>query len=180
MKKIISGIIAVAILIFVVAFSTYAWWTWSSNEDEKTNIAFTVEGLTDKISYNVNHVNSSYLIPVSSKTKGYITNVSISQTSTQNLYATFSLDLTSLDDGLKNASFKYELSIGDEIYGNGNFSNYNEGDTITLNSDPIQVTNASQTISLYIWIDGNLANPESMENQNYHFELRANVTDQTN
>ena len=180
MKKIISGIITVAILIFVVTFSTYAWWTWSSNEDERTNVAFTVEGLADKISYNVSHVNSPNLIPVSSKTKGYITNISLSKTSTDELYATFSLDLTSLDDGLKDVSFKYELSIGDEIYGNGTFSNHNEGDTITLNSEPIQVTNTSQIISLYIWIDGNLTNPESMQNQNYHFDLRANITDQTN
>lgn len=180
MKKIISGILAVIILIFVVTFSTYAWTTWSTNKKNSPGVIFAITGLDDKISYYVSHVNSPNLIPVLSKTKGYINNINLSQTGTEDLYATFTLNITDLDDGLKDVSFKYELSIGDEIYGNGNFSNHNEGDTITLNSVPIQVTNTSQIISLYIWIDGTLTNPESMQNQNYHFDLRANITNQPN
>ncbi len=180
MKKIISGVVAVTILIFVVVFSTYAWWTWSSNKEDNTNITFTIEGLVDKISYNVSHVNSPNLIPVSSKTKGYITNINLSQTSSDKLYATFYLDITTLDLGLKDVSFRYELSSNDKTYGNGSFANYNEEDTIILNSEPIEVTNTSSTISLYIWIDGELDNSSSMQNQNYQFNLRANITDQTN
>ena len=41
----------------------------------------------------------------------------------------------------------------------------------------VEITNVPVTYTLYIWIDGNMDNPNTMYNQNFEFRLSANATD---
>ena len=94
------------------------------------------------------------------------------------------LDITSIDTGLKDESFRYELYKGTTKVKEGNFSDsYLTSNTVTctknntnhivlLTNESISTSKTSYT--LYIWIDGaNYTNPNTMMNKTFSFKLHA-------
>jgi hypothetical protein len=79
--------------------------------------------------------------------------------------------------GLKDKSLVWELYEGSTKVGNGNFASATQGSVITLASNRA-INATAKTYKLYIWIDGQQANPSGMMNQAYEFVLSANATDQ--
>ena len=171
-KKIIIGLILV---IGAIALgSSLAWWTWSTSSNEQTNVVVTVGGITINYEDGENITNNN-LIPTSTKEKGISKNITVS--STGQVYLDLNMAVVTLDDGLKDASFKYELYNGSELVTGGNFANSNVGDNIALLSS-VEVNSTPTTYTLYIWIDGNMSNPSTMYNQNFEFRLNAEATDE--
>ena len=154
--------------------STLAWWTWSTSSNEQTNVVVTVGGITIDYEDGENITNNN-LIPTSTKEKGISKNITVS--STGQVYLDLNMAVVTLDDGLKDASFKYEIYNGSELVTGGNFANSNAGDNIALLSG-VEVTSTPVTYTLYIWIDGNMSNPNTMYNQNFEFRLNAEATDE--
>ncbi len=154
--------------------STLAWWTWSTSSSEQTNVVVTVGGITIDYEDGENITNNN-LIPTSTKEKGISKNITVS--STGQVYLDLNMAVVTLDDGLKDASFKYEIYNGSELITGGNFANSNAGDNIALLSG-VEVTSSPTTYTLYIWIDGNMSNPNAMYNQNFEFRLNAEATDE--
>ena len=155
--------------------STLAWWTWSTSSNEQTNVVVTVGGITINYEDGENITNNN-LIPTSTKEQGISKDITVS--STGEVYLDLNMKVVSLDDGLKDASFKYEIYDGNVLMGNGNFVNSNIGDNISLLGG-VEVTSTPTTYTLYIWIDGNMSNPNTMYNQNFEFRLNADATDET-
>ena len=171
-KKIIIGLILV---IGAIALgSSLAWWTWTTSSNEQTNVVVTVGGITIDYEDGENITNNN-LIPTSTKEKGISKNITVS--STGQVYLDLNMAVVTLDDGLKDASFKYELYNGSELVTGGNFANSNVGDNIALLSS-VEVNSTPTTYTLYIWIDGNMSNPSTMYNQNFEFRLNANATEE--
>ena len=94
------------------------------------------------------------------------------------------LDITSIDTGLKDESFRYELYKGTTKVKEGNFSDsYLTSNTVTCTKNNtnhiVLLTNESISTSktqytLYIWIDGaNYTNPNTMMNKTFSFKLHA-------
>ena len=94
------------------------------------------------------------------------------------------LDITSIDTGLKDESFRYELYKGTTKIKEGNFSDsYLTSNTVTCSKNNtnhiVLLTNESISMSktsytLYIWIDGeNYTNPNTMMNKTFSFKLHA-------
>ena len=94
------------------------------------------------------------------------------------------LDITSIDTGLKDESFRYELYKGTTKVKEGNFSDsYLTSNTVTctknntnhivlLTNESISTSKTSYT--LYIWINGvNYTNPNTMMNKTFSFKLHA-------
>ena len=154
--------------------SSLAWWTWSTSSNEQTNVVVTVGGITIDYEDGENITNNN-LIPTSTKEKGISKNITIS--STGQVYLDLNMAVVTLDDGLKDASFKYEIYNGSNLVTGGNFANSNVGDNIALLSG-VEVTSSPTTYTLYIWIDGNMSNPNTMYNQNFEFRLNAEATDE--
>ena len=50
-KTLIMSIIAVALIAALVSGGTYAYWTWVSNTDQKTNVSFSVTNNMDDLMY---------------------------------------------------------------------------------------------------------------------------------
>ena len=171
-KKILIGLILV---IGAIALgSSLAWWTWSTSSNEQTNVVVTVGGIT--IDYeDGDNITNNNLIPTSTKEKGISKDITVS--STGQVYLDLNMAVVTLDDGLKDASFKYEIYNGSELVTGGNFANSNVGDNIALLSG-VEVTSSPTTYTLYIWIDGNMSNPNTMYNQNFEFRLNASATDE--
>ena len=171
-KKILIGLI---LIIGAIALgSSLAWWTWSTSSNEQTNVVVTVGGITINYEDGENITNNN-LIPTSTKEKGISKNITVS--STGEVYLDLNMAVVTLEDGLKDASFKYELYNGSELVTGGNFANSNVGDNIALLSS-VEVNSTPTTYTLYIWIDGNMSNPSTMYNQNFEFRLNANATEE--
>ena len=171
-KHIIIG--SILVIGAIMVGSTLAWWTWSTSSNEQTNIVVTIGGTT--ISYeDGDDITNNNLIPTSTKEKGISKNITVS--STGQVYLDLNMAVVTLDDGLKDASFKYEIYNGSDLVTGGNFANSNVGDNIALLSG-VEVTSSPTTYTLYIWIDGNMSNPNTMYNQNFEFRLNAEATDE--
>lgn len=177
--KIVGMIIGILAFVALIAGLTYAWYTWQSTNN--TNVSFTVGGVD--ITFDAgSDITSSKLKPVSSKevgvSKGYAIEKTITASSTMTSYLNLYLTLDTLPDELKEESFIWEMYKGNELVSQGNFKNYNQGDKITVASNQ-KITSTITTYKLYIWIDGNQSNPETMQNQTFNFTLNADATDQT-
>ena len=174
MKKkhvIIGGLLVIGA---IALGSSLAWWTWSTSSNEQTNVVVTVGGIT--IDYEDGEdITNNNLIPTSTKEKGISKNITVS--STGQVYLDLNMAVVTLDNGLKDASFKYEIYNGSDLVTGGNFVNSNVGDNIALLSG-VEVTSSPTTYTLYIWIDGNMSNPNTMYNQNFEFRLNAEATDE--
>ena len=172
-KKIIIG--SVLVLIAIVIGSTFAWFTWTTSNEQNTNVVVTVGGAS--ISYeDGENITNNNLIPTSTKEKGISKQITMSSTSL--VYLNLDMTIVSLDTGLKDESFKYGLydNEGTPVV-EGNFASSNQDDVINLLKN-VEVSSAEQTYILYIWIDGNMPNPSTMYNQNFEFRLNASATDE--
>ena len=168
-------IVSVVLLIgAIMVGSTLAWWTWSTSSNEQTNVVVTVGGIT--INYEDGEdITNNNLIPTSTKEKGISKDITVSSTGL--VYLDLNMAIVTLDSGLKDASFKYELYNGNDLVTGGNFFNSNVGDNIELLKG-VEVNSTPTTYTLYIWIDGNMDNPNTMYNQDFAFRLNANATDE--
>ena len=176
--KVVGMIIGILAFMALIAGLTYAWYTWQSTNN--TNVSFTVGGVDITFDAGAD-ITSSKLRPVSSKevgvSKGYAIEKTITASSAMTSYLNIYLTLTTLPDNLKDESFVWEIYKGSDLVSQGNFKNNNQGDKITIASNQ-EITSTTSTYKLYIWIDGNKSNPETMQNQTFKFTLNADATDQ--
>ena len=109
-KHIIVG--SLLVIGAIMVGSSLAWWTWSTSSNELTNVVVTVEGAT--ISYeDGENITNNNLIPTSTKEKGISKNITVS--STGQVYLDLNMAVVTLEDGLKDASFKYEIYNGSDL-----------------------------------------------------------------
>ena len=163
-------IIGVSILILSVG-GTLAYYIWSSN----TNAIVNTEVCTPTVTFaGGSTINGVDIVPVLTKEEGTIKDIEVKKNSTCNRDVTMNLylELTTFPTELSDSSFKYELYKNSETMAiaSGNFSNKEQGNTITLLSN--QILNTSKdTYTLYIYIDGNVDNPGTMAGKNFLFKL---------
>ena len=163
-------IIGVSILILLVG-GTLAYYTWKSTSNAVVNAEVCTPTVTFAGGSTINGVD---MIPVLTKEDGTIKEIEVKKNSTCNRDVTMNLylELTTFPTELSDSSFKYELYKNSETMAiaSGNFSNKEQGNTITLLSN--QILNTSKdTYTLYIYIDGNVDNPSTMAGKNFLFKL---------
>ena len=181
-KKKIFLITGISLLVLIaIVGGTYAWYVWTTSDSDTTKIVAGVGAAT--VTFDGGSDISANLRPVSDKSKGIVKNISV-KADTAGLVFNMYLDITSIDTGLKDESFRYELYKGDTKVKEGNFSDsYLTSNTVTCSKNNtnhiVLLTNESISMSktsytLYIWIDGaNYTNPKSMMNQTFSFKLHA-------
>ena len=163
-------IIGVSILILLVG-GTLAYYTWKSTSNAVVNAEVCTPTVTFAGGSTINGVD---MIPVLTKEEGTIKDIEVKKNSTCNRDVTMNLylELTTFPTELADTSFVYELykNNGSTPIASGNFSNREQGNTITLLSN--QILNTSKdTYTLYIYIDGNVDNPGTMAGKNFLFKL---------
>ena len=171
----------VVLVIVVIVSGTYAYYVWTTSDSDTTKIVAGIGAAT--VTFNGGSDISANLRPVSDKSKGIVKNISV-KADTTGLVFNMYLDITSIDTGLKDESFRYELYKGDTKVKEGNFSDsYLTSNTVTCSKNNtnhiVLLTNESISTSktsytLYIWIDGaNYTNPNTMMNKTFNFKLHA-------
>ena len=171
----------VVLVIVVIVSGTYAYYVWTTSDSDTTKIVAGIGAAT--VTFDGGSDISANLRPVSDKSKGIVKNISV-KADTEGLVFNMYLDITSIDTGLKDESFRYELYKGDTKVKEGNFSDsYLTSNTVTCSKNNtnhiVLLTNESISTSktsytLYIWIDGaNYTNPNTMMNKTFSFKLHA-------
>ena len=181
-KKKIFLITGISLLVLIaIVGGTYAWYVWTTSDSDTTKIVAGVGAAT--VTFNGGSDISANLRPVSDKSKGIVKNISVKGDTTGLVFNMY-LDITSIDTGLKDESFRYELYKGTTKVKEGNFSDsYLTSNTVTCSKNNtnhiVLLTNESISTSktsytLYIWIDGaNYTNPNTMMNKTFSFKLHA-------
>ena len=178
-KFMLFGLIALVITIAVSG--TYAYYVWTTSDNEVTKIVAGVGSAT--VTFDGGSDINASLRPVSDKSKGIVKEIKV-KADTTGLTFNMYLDITSIATELKDVSFRYEFYKGTTKVKEGNFSdtylNSNTADCTTnstkhitlLTNENISTSNTSYT--LYIWIDGaNYTNPNTMMNKTFSFKLHA-------
>ena len=171
----------VVLVIAVIVSGTYAYYVWTTSDSDTTKIVAGIGAAT--VTFNGGSDISANLRPVSDKSKGIVKNINV-KGDTAGLVFNMYLDITSIDTGLKDESFRYELYKGTTKVKEGNFSDsYLTSNTVTCSKNNtnhiVLLTNESISTSktqytLYIWIDGaNYTNPNTMMNKTFSFKLHA-------
>ena len=171
----------IVLVIVVIVSGTYAYYVWTTSDSDTTKIVAGIGAAT--VTFDGGSDISANLRPVSDKSKGIVKNISV-KADTTGLVFNMYLDITSIDTGLKDESFRYELYKGDTKVKEGNFSDsYLTSNTVTCSKNStnhiVLLTNESISTSktsyrLYIWIDGeNYTNPNTMMNKTFSFKLHA-------
>ena len=178
-KFMLFGLIVLVITIAVS--STYAYYVWTTSDSDTTKIVAGVGSAT--VTFDGGSDINASLRPVSDKSKGIVKNISV-KADTAGLVFNMYLDITSIDTGLKDESFRYELYKGTTKVKEGNFSDsYLTSNTVTCSKNNtnhiVLLTNESISTSktsytLYVWIDGaNYVNPSTMMDKTFNFKLHA-------
>ena len=178
-KFMLFGLIVLVITIAVS--STYAYYVWTTSDNEVTKIVAGVGSAT--VTFDGGSDINASLRPVSDKSKGIVKEIKV-KADTTGLTFNMYLDITSIATELKDVSFRYEFYKGTTKLKEGNFSdtylNSNTTDCSTnstkhitlLTNESISTSNTSYT--LYIWIDGvNYVNPSTMMGKKFNFKLHA-------
>ena len=171
----------IVLVIVVIVSGTYAYYVWTTSDSDTTKIVAGIGAAT--VTFDGGSDISANLRPVSDKSKGIVKNINV-KGDTAGLVFNMYLDITSIDTGLKDESFRYELYKGTTKVKEGNFSdNYLTSNTVTCSKNNtnhiVLLTNESISTSktsytLYIWIDGaNYTNPNTMMNKTFNFKLHA-------
>ena len=171
----------VVLVIVVIVSGTYAYYVWTTSDSDTTKIVAGIGAAT--VTFDGGSDINANLRPVSDKSKGIVKNISVKGDTTGLVFNMY-LDITSIDTGLKDESFRYELYKGTTKVKEGNFSDsYLTSNTVTctknntnhivlLTNESISTSKTSYT--LYIWIDGaNYTNPNTMMNKTFNFKLHA-------
>ena len=163
-------ILGIIVLVLSVG-SSFAYYVWKSTSNAIVSLNVCTPTITFAGGSTINGVD---MIPVLTKEEGTIKDIEVKKNSTCNRDVTMNLylELTTFPTELSDSSFVYELYKNSETMAiaSGNFSNKEQGNTITLLSN--QILNTSKdTYTLYIYIDGNVDNPSTMAGKNFLFKL---------
>ena len=163
-------ILGIIVLVLSVG-SSFAYYIWKSTSNALVNLNVCTPTITFAGGSTINGVD---IVPVLTKEEGTIKDIEVKKNSTCNRDVTMNLylELTTFPTELSDSSFKYELykNSSTTSIASGNFSNKEQGNTITLLSNQILNTN-KDTYTLYIYIDGNVDNPGTMAGKNFLFKL---------
>ena len=157
-KFMIIGVL-ILLITLVGAAGTYAWFTWSSTSN--TNLTMSIGASSDVIFKNGNDISTNKLAPVFNYTDGEKTSFTITNKSTTSFSYRISLNITSIDNELKNKTLKYKLVSNNTIITEGDFSSIEN--TNKLYEGELSKGNISYIF--YLYIDGNEENNLNMINK---------------
>ncbi len=151
----------VLLIILVISAGTYAWFTWSSTNN--TNLTMSIGTSSDVVFKNGNDISTNKLAPVFNYTDGEKTSFTIINKSTTSFSYRILLNITSIDNELKNKSLKYKLVSNNTVMAEGDFSNVESNSKNTLYEGGLFKGNVD--FIFYLYIDGNEENDLNMINK---------------
>ena len=181
-KKII---IIIVILVLALTFigGSLAEWIWETTEEERTNVEFTVEndfqcaadGGGDITSGQVQLTPTYCTNPVNAIQRTVKVNPTLNMNDLS-ISMDLWLNINNIGDALSNSqNFKYALTTYSDscttgVISSGTFNGKNSGSTVNLLDNKIYSSTMTDTYYLYIWLDYDETNNDTM-NQSFNFSL---------
>lgn len=184
-KKKVMGALFTLTIIFTIIGSTFAYLSWSSSEEQKTNVTFTKgEGFSCSVNGGGNIAEGDVILMPTvvndSTTSYYIKRtITVNPTITDSLlpiYMDLWLDINSLGTGLSNSlNFKYALTTSSTspttgVVSSGNFNGKIAGDKVNLLTSKEYTATTTDTYYLWIWLDAEETSSDIM-NQSFSLSL---------
>ena len=184
-KKKVMGVLFTLTIIFTIIGSTFAYLSWSSSEEQKTNVTFTKgEGFSCSVNGGGNITTGEVILMPTvvndSTTSYYIKRtITVNPTITDSLlpiYMDLWLDINSLGTGLSNSlNLKYALTTSSTspttgVVSSGNFNGKIAGDKVNLLTSKEYTTTTTDTYYLWIWLDAEETSSDTM-NQSFSLSL---------
>ncbi len=189
-KKIILFILVFIVILGLIG-GTYAYLSWATSEEQKTQVTFTTtEGFSCSADMGgAIKSGDARIIPttVSETTRGnyikreLVVNPTIS-VSNKTIYMDLWLDINSLGTGLSNSvNFKYALTTSNTspttgVVSSGNFNGKITGDKVNLLTSKDYNATTTDTYYLWIWLDAEETSSETM-NQSFSLSLNGSCMD---
>lgn len=187
-EKKIAIVLFVLAIVFVIIGSTFAYWSWQSSANDKTNVTFTVTSGFSCGADGGGSITSQQksLAPTSCTNTTYafqrtiVTNVTNSRSGS--VYMDLWLDVNTIGSGLTNSqNFKYALTsqannCTSNIIRTGTFNGItNGGKVYLLRGDEYQQT-GTNTYYLFVWLDA-AETSSSTQNQTFDISLGGTCID---
>ena len=184
-KKKVMGALFTLTIIFTIIGSTFAYLSWSSSEEQKTNVTFTKgEGFSCSVNGGGNITTGDVILMPTvvndSTTSYYIKRtITVNPTITDSLlpiYMDLWLDINSLGTGLSNSlNLKYALTTSSTspttgVVSSGNFNGKIAGDKVNLLTSKEYTATTTDTYYLWIWLDAEETSSDTM-NQSFSLSL---------
>ena len=184
-KKKVMGVLFTLTIIFTIIGSTFAYLSWSSSEEQKTQVTFTKEaGFSCSVNGGGNITTGEVILMPTvvndSTTSYYIKRtITVNPTITDSLlpiYMDLWLDINSLGTGLSNSlNLKYALTTSSTspttgVVSSGNFNGKIAGDKVNLLTSKEYTATTTDTYYLWIWLDAEETSSETM-NQSFSLSL---------
>ena len=184
-KKKEMGVLFTLTIIFTIIGSTFAYLSWSSSEEQKTQVTFTKEaGFSCSVNGGGNIAEGDVILMPTvvndSTTSYYIKRtITVNPTITDSLlpiYMDLWLDINSLGTGLSNSlNFKYALTTSSTspttgVVSSGNFNGKITGDKVNLLTSKKYTATTTDTYYLWIWLDAEETSSDTM-NQSFSLSL---------
>ena len=173
-KKKVMVVLITLTIIFIVIGSTFAYLSWSSSEEQKTQVTFTKEaGYSCSANGGGNITEGDVVIaPTDCTTGKHVIKREITVNTTitdinMPIYMDLWLDVNSMGTALSNSSnLKYSLTTSStncatDVVKSGTFNGKTAGDKVTMISGNTYNSTTTETYYLYIWLDINETNADT-------------------
>ena len=182
-KKKVMVVLITLTIIFIVIGSTFAYLSWSSSEEQKTQVTFTKEaGYSCSANGGGNITEGDVVIAPTDCTTGkhvikreITVNPSITDINMP-IYMDLWLNVISMGTGLSNSSnLKYSLTTSStncetDVVSSGTFTGKTAGDKVTILNGNTYTSTTTETYYLYIWLDKEETSSDTM-NQSFSLSL---------
>ena len=182
-KKKVMVVLITLTIIFIVIGSTFAYLSWSSSEEQKTQVTFTKEaGYSCSANGGGNITEGDVVIAPTDCTTGkhvikreITVNPSITDINMP-IYMDLWLNVNSMGTGLSNSNnFKYSLTTSStncetDVVSTGTFTGKTAGDKVTILNGNTYTSTTTETYYLYIWLDKEETSSDTM-NQSFSLSL---------
>ena len=182
-KKKVMVVLITLTIIFIVIGSTFAYLSWSSSEEQKTQVTFTKEaGYSCSANGGGNITEGDVVIAPTDCTTGkhvikreITVNPSITDINMP-IYMDLWLNVNSMGTGLSNSNnFKYSLTTSStncetDVVSTGTFTGKTASDKVTILNSNTYTSTTTETYYLYIWLDKEETSSDTM-NQSFSLSL---------
>ena len=172
----------ILLIVFILSMlGSFAYFSWGSDIGSNTNVSFDVVAETVYIEYDAGaDIEGANLYPVDDKSDGISKDITVKTDKVSSKPVTFNLylDLTDVPEELMEDSFKWAIYRDNELIASDSItknivecSKNNTNHIVLVSNETVDTTLKKYT--LYLWIDGNMTNPDTMMNKSFKFKLHA-------
>ena len=172
----------ILLIVFILSMlGSFAYFSWGSDTNSNTNVSFDVVAETVYIKYDAgSDIEGANLYPVDDKSDGISKDITVKTDKVSSKPVTFNLylDLTDVPEELMDDSFKWAIYRDNELVASDSItknivecSKNNTKHIVLINNETVDTILKKYT--LYLWIDGNMTNPDTMMNKSFKVKLHA-------